>query len=322
MIWRLRQFFAIAKLAALEAIRQPIFLLVSTTCFLFIALLPMLVTHTLGETGKLVRDSSLALHFVCGLILGSYAACSSLTHEIRRGTVSSVLSKPVGRGLFFLAKFSGIAFVMLAFSLGATLATILSARTAAPLYSLDWWSGVPLLAAAPLAYLVAGVWNFVTRTPFISRAFVLLLLAVFLAFVFAGFVDDEGHRTSFGSLFTWKLVPAGILLSLAILLLTGIAVSLAIKLDVVPTLSICSVLFLVGLMSDYLFGRHAGSNRLAGFLYLILPNWQHFWITDALSGQGTLPWSYVGQAAIYAALYLAGVLALGMVFFRNVEVRS
>ena len=322
MRWRLRQFLAIAGLTALEAVRQPITLLIAATGVVGIGLLPLVITHTLGEGDKLVRDSGLAFHLVSGLVLGCYAACSSLAQEIRRGTVSSVLSKPVGRDLFFLAKFCGIAFVMVLFSAAAGAAVVMSTRTAANLFFPDWWSGAPLLAAPPLAFAAAGTINYLRRRPFVSTAFGLLLAALAIAFVVSGMLDAGGRLVPFGTLYSWKTVPATALVLLATLVLTGIAVSLAIRLDTVPTLSICSVIFLVGLMSDYLFGRHAGSSRLAAGLYRLLPNGQHFWVADALTGDGAIPWAYVARAALYAAFYLAGVLSLGMIAFRHMEVRS
>lgn len=318
----LQQFVAVMRLAVLEAIRQPICLLVTTTCYLMIALFPILITHTLGEGEKLVRDSSMAFHLVCGLVLGTYAACAALTHEIRRGTVASVLAKPVNRELFFLAKFSGIAFVTLLFSAGAAAMTLMSVRAATEDFHLDWWAMGPALAAPLLAFSVAGAWNFFTRRPFASSAFVLLLVAVAIAFVAVGQLDGTGHlAAAFGNLFAWKHVAASLLVALAIVVLAGIAVSLATRLDAVPTLSICSILLMIGLMSDYLFGRHAADNAVAAALYRILPNWQHFWVTDALNA-GAIPWIYVGHVAVYALLYLAGILSLGMLAFRNMEVRA
>lgn len=317
-----RQFTSIARLTALEAVRQPIFLLMATACVVFIGLLPLLITHTLGEGGKLVRDSGLAFYFVCGLILGSYAACSSLTHEIRRGTAASILSKPVSREVFFLAKFAGVAAVMLSFAVTTVIAILMSTRVAEPRYSFDWWAGAPLLIAPLLAYVIAGLWNFFTQRPFVSAASIMLLVAMMASFIFAGFIDSEGHAVAFGAAYSWKIVPVGTLIFFAVAVLTGLAMSLAIRLDTVPTLSICSVVFLVGLMSDYLFGRHATDSLLARLFYRVIPNWQHFWVTDALSGDGTIPWSYVMQAAIYAGLYLAGILSLGLVAFRQLEVRA
>src|SRR6056297_1145018 len=133
----LRQFVTIARLTALEIVRQPIALLIFTFCLLFGAALPLIVSHTLGETQALVIDSTLATQFATGLLLGVYAACSTLTREMRTGTASAVLSKPVRRPLFFLAKFGGIVAVMLFFSLGSALVTVISARTVAESFVID-----------------------------------------------------------------------------------------------------------------------------------------------------------------------------------------
>jgi ABC-type transport system involved in multi-copper enzyme maturation permease subunit len=316
------QFVAVARLTALEIAREPVALVLATSGMFFIALLPALVNYTMGETQKLIRDSALALHFVGGLVLGSYAACSSLTQEIRRGTVSAVLSKPVDRGLFFLAKFAGVAAVMVLFSAGMAGVTLLSARMATEPYTLDWWACGPLLAAMALSYVAAALRNYFTQRPFVSSAFGFFLVAVLAGFVFTSFLDEQGHLTSFGAKVPWNILPASLLVTLAILVLTGVAVSLATRLHTVPTLSICSVVFLIGLMSDYLFGRAAEEHLLAAGLYGLIPNWQHFWVVDALSGGGTIPWGYVGQVAVYAVLYLAGVLGLGLLAFRHMEVRA
>ena len=42
---------------------------------------------------------------------------------------------------------------------------------------------------------------------------------------------------------------------------------------------------------------------------------------DALSGEGAIPWSYVARVAVYAGLYLTGILSLGLLAFRQLEVR-
>ena len=63
------QFLAIARLAALEAIRRPVFLLVSLSVLAGIVLLPLLLNYTLGDSARIIRDSALALTFVGGLLL-------------------------------------------------------------------------------------------------------------------------------------------------------------------------------------------------------------------------------------------------------------
>ena len=318
-----KQFLAIARLTALEAIRQPICLLLAGTCILFIALLPVLIMHQMGESQKLIRDSALATHFVFGLLFAGYAACAAVQHELRRGTIASVLTKPVGRELFFVAKFFGIAAVLLLFSLGVTIATLLSARMAAESYTVDWWAGGPQFIAIGAAVLVALFLNYFTRQPFVSTTFGLLIIFLLLAFGISSMLGTDGQLVPFGAAVTWKLVPASILVTLALLVLAGVAVGLATRLDTVPTLAICSVVFLVGLMSDYLFGRIAADHSWAAVIYGLLPNWQHFWMTDALSGdEGMIPWDYVVHAAGYAGCYLAGVLCWGILSFRRIELQG
>ncbi|MBU1909969.1 MAG: hypothetical protein KJ726_07980, partial [Verrucomicrobia bacterium] len=253
--------------------------------------------------------------------LGSYAASTTLAGHTALGTAALVLSKPVGRSLFFLAKFTGAAMATLLFSLGAGLATLLSTRMATGFFALDWWAGAPLLAAPILAFTLGGALNFRDRGPFVSRAFLWMLVFLAGALVWAGYVDPEGHRCAFGAHLEWRIVPASLLISLALLILTGVASLLATRLETVPTLILCSVLLLLGLMSDYLFGGQADRSALAAVLYYLMPNWQHFWLADALAGDGTIPWNYVGRAAIYGVFYLGGILGLGLAAFRRTELR-
>lgn len=334
MIRPLKQATSIAMLTALEASRQPVFLLLTTSTVLFIAMMPLLITHIIGDSARMVRDSALAVQFTAGLVLGAYAATATITRELHKGTLASIISKPVSRALFFLSKFAGIAAIMTIFSVMATLATMLSVRTAAETFLFDWWGIGPLLASTLLAYAWAGIQNFRTRTPFVSRAFWLLALAVIAAFALSCLVDqraqifaDDGHGHSHGapadataSPIPWNILPAGLLIGMGILLLSAWSASLAIRLDTVPTLSICFTVFMTGLMSDYLFGRRAGDHVLFTLLYGLVPNWQNFWAVDALT-RGGIPDSYVWATGGYTAIYAAVVLLCGLVAFYRMEVK-
>ncbi len=322
MTLTVKQFFTIARLTALEAIRQPLAFLLFATTLLLIALLPLVLSHTLGESAKFVRDGSLAFMFVAGLILGAHIACASLANEVRHGTVSVVLSKPIPRAVFFLAKYAGIAVVMLLFSAGILMAVLLSARTARQAFITDWWAAGPLLIACVACFLIGGLINFLLRRPFVSNAFVALLALLTLAFVFSGWVDGHGQTTTFGALYDFRILPAGFLITLAVLVLAALSVSLATRWTTIPTLSLCGGIFILGLLSDYYFGRLADTSVWAWALYYLLPNWQHFWVVDALAGEGIIPMHYVGLAGAYAGLYLAGILAFGMTAFQRMEVKA
>jgi ABC-type transport system involved in multi-copper enzyme maturation permease subunit len=320
-----RQFASIARLTALEAMRQPICLLLMLTCLLLIGALPFLITHTLGGATQIVRDSALAVHLVFGLLLGSYVACSTLVREIRRGTASTVLSKPIGRGMFMFSKFCGSVLFMLLFSVAAVAATLLSTRVAMGMdayYGFDFRAGGTLLCAPPLA-CAYGAWaNYRRQRPFHSVALAGTVLLLVAAVLYCASVDGLGARVSFGAGLPLDVLPAAILVSMATLVLTAIAVSLAARLDVVPTLSICSVLLMLGLISDYALGQSAlAGHAWARLLYALLPNWQHFWVVDALHDGGRIAGDYVARVGLYALCYSAGCLFLGAFFFRRMELK-
>lgn len=308
----INQFFAISGLTALEAIRQPVTILLTTMIVLFSGLLPLLIMYDLGDASKLVRDSVLALHLVAGMVLGGFAACSSLSREFRSGTGAAILSKPVNRVVFFLAKYAGVAVVMVAFSLIMLCTTLLAVKMCGEDFMVDWRAGIPLFGSIVLAMILAALQNYFTQVPFPSRAFgwLFILLPVSMA---PGLFGQEAA-------YAWDLLPVSLLVTLAILVLSGLACALATRLQVVPVLVACSVALMLGLMSDYLFGRFAETSTLSRVLYGILPNWQHFWTLDALNAGG-IPWVYLAKAALYAAFYLAGLLSLGIFAVYRVEVR-
>ena len=62
-----------------------------------------------------------------------------------------------------------------------------------------------------------------------------------------------------------------------------------------------------------------GGRWWASVLYTVVPNWQLFWLADALEGKNKIPWSYVGRAFAYVIGYLGASLALGLVLFEERE---
>lgn len=315
-----RQFITIAGLTALETIRKPITYLIFITSMTLVMLFPMIITHTLGDAFVIVCDSALALQFVCGLLLGSYAASSSLTRELRAGTAGSVLSKPVGRGVFFLAKYAGIAVVMLAYSAGLCMATMISGLAAWHSYHVNWYAPPFLIAALVIAQVVAGMINYTRRRPFCSNAFILTLVCTFVAFAGAGWIDPAGRWTSFGAMYNWSLVSVSLLVAMGVLVLSALALALAVRLENVAVLSACTVVFFLGMMSDYLFGRGADASWIQRLFYIVLPNWQNFWVVDAIRLETEVPGFYLVRAAAYAATYILSMLFFGWFAFNRTEV--
>ena len=104
----MRQFVTIAANAFMELVRQPVFLLLTTVSAAFEIFLATPYYFAFGDEPKLVKNSVLAVMLLAGLFGAVLTASASLAREIRLGTALAVLSKPVGRAQFLLAKYAGL----------------------------------------------------------------------------------------------------------------------------------------------------------------------------------------------------------------------
>ncbi len=318
----MRQFITIATNAFMELVRQPVFLLLMTSSALFEIFLATPYYFAFGDEPKLVKNSTMAVMLLAGLLGAVLSASASLAREIRTGTALAVLSKPIGRAQFLLAKYLGLVFALTLLTYVNLLGVLLASRMAFDAYgSTDMLALGVFALALVLAYLLGGFSNFFLRRPFVSDAVFSLLLTVTVAFVVINFFDKSGKPQAFASGVDWRLVPAAVLVLFALWILAGLALACSTRFDVIPTLAICSGVFLLGLMSDYLFGRRAETGSWwASVLYTIVPNWQLFWLADALdSGKSTFHWGYVGKAFIYVAGYVGAALAFAVVLFEERE---
>src|SRR6266516_3258966 len=346
----MRQFFTIATNAFMELVRQPVFLLLMTCSALFNVFLAAVPYFGFGDDPKLVKDSTLAVMLLSGLFGAVLNASASVAHEIRSGTALAVLAKPVGRAQFLLAKYLGLAAALTVLTYMNALSALLASRMAFDAYGdADTKSLGIFCGALALAYAIGGFTTYFLSRPFVPNA-----------------VD-------------WRLAPASVLILLALLVLAGVALACSTRFEMIPTLAICSAVFLLGLMSDYLFGRRAepvwtsnlqtelndpqltaqqkgllkettekydrnrdgrldlaeqslsaadkqrlaqaglGGRWWAALLYTIVPNWQLFWLADALEGKNQIPWRYVERDFGYLVGYLRASLALGLLLFEGRE---
>ncbi|MDR0993581.1 MAG: hypothetical protein LBN38_03310 [Verrucomicrobiota bacterium] len=313
-------FFAIAWLTALEAIRRPVFLLVALSCLAGITLLPWMLNYTLGDSGRIIRDSALSFTFVGGLLLAAYAAGETLSRELQRGTAAVLLAKPVKRPVFFLAKTLGIILAILLFTLAALSATLLAVRAGANDLMLDRTAALPALAALLLGPAAAGIWNHHTGRPFTSTAFLLLCVLFPGAVLLAAGLPPPFESLAFAHTLPWPILQVGVLIFFALCMVTSAASALATRLPLSAVLLLCAGLFLGGLMSDYVLGPHLEASWLARLAYAVLPNVQAFWLLDALDGLHRIPSVYVLTAAGYAAAWSALCLLAGSFSFQKLEI--
>ncbi len=319
----MQAFRSIVVNAFMELVRQPFFLVLMTVSAAFIGFLGSIYYFALGEDVKLVKDSGLAVVFLSGLFGAVFSASSSVAREIHSGTALAVMSKPIGRVPFLLGKYVGLTGALSLLTLVNVVALLVSTKIAFDAYgepnlrALAFYYG-----AMALAFVVGAGINYFLDRPFVGNTVFALAIFLTVAFLVIAFLNDKGGLQPFGADVDWRLIPAGILLLFALWALAALALACTTRLDMVATLAICSGFFLVGIMSDYLFGTgDQQGDKMASMAYAVTPNWQVFWMSDALEEGKTIPWAYVGRAFEYAAGYIVMTLALAMALFQDRELR-
>jgi hypothetical protein len=275
-----------------------------------------------GDEPKLVKNSVLAVMLLAGLFSAVLSASASVAREIRSGTALAVLAKPVGRAQFLLAKYAGLALSLAALTYVNCVAALLATRMAFDAYGDIDYPGLGVFAGAlVLAYGIGGLTNYFLRRPFVSDAVFALIVMVTVAFAVLQYIPRAAFRAAneFAGL-DWRVVPASALILMALLILAALALACSTRLEVIPTLCICSALFLLGLVSDYFWGsRAARGTGWASVLYTVTPNWQLFWVADLLEGKAPIPADYLAKAFGYTVGYVGAVLALALALFEDRE---
>lgn len=308
----------------MELVRQPIFLLLMTASASFEVFLSCVNYFGFGDEPKLVKNSVLAVMFLAGLFGAVLSASAAVAREIRTGTALAVLAKPIGRAQFLLAKYVGLAAALTLLTYFNMLAALFASRMAFDAYGSVDVAGLSLFAGAiVLGYGVAGFTNFFLRRPFMADAVLSVVITLSIGLVILFLLKKESPWSDANTSVDWRLVPASVLIVFALWILAALALACSTRFDVIPTLAICSALFLAGLMTDYFYqkagGTIDGGPVWASALYALFPNWQQFWLADLLETGKKFPWSYVGKAFVYVVTYVGATLSLALFLFQDRE---
>ena len=243
-------------------------------------------------------------------------ASNAIAREINNGTALLLLAKPVQRPVFILAKIMGILMALTVFCFLTSLATLIAVRVAKDQFQLDNTVMAVYFGSLALSCLAGGLHNYVTRSSF-PMATVLAMLAILpAAAVLIYWLPVKGEHVGY----SWRIVPALVLILYSVWAMGTLATALSTRFELVGNLIICSVIFVIGLMSDYLLGQYARVNWLARVAYGCVPNWQLFWLADALAAQKRIPTAYVVLGGAYIVLLVALFVLLATLLFWRREV--
>lgn len=306
----------------IETMRQPVFCLIVFISGYIIAFSPCFAMFTMLENTQLVQDMGLATMLLSGLALSVFSAFNVVTQEIDRRTALTLLAKPVGRLEFIVGKYLGIAggLAVAMYLLGIVL--VLTVRIGVPeaaYMELDHVALWAVLIAAVLTPVLGAAANYFFDKPFTSSAMLYGLVVFTIAIGVAGFLDEKGKAQAFFANMDSQTVTACLLLLMAVWVLAAAAVAVSTRANFGVTLLVCVTLFMLGLVSDYLFGRHAATSALARVMYAAVPNLQVFWMADALADKKTIPLEYVCRAGGYAGAYALGLVFVAAALFQERE---
>jgi len=311
-----RNFFHVARNTFRECLREPIFFILLCSALSLIGLFPSISLFVFREQIKLVIDSSMATTLLFGLITSVLCASNTISREIKNGTVLLLLSKPVSRWSFILSKMSGILAALTVFVFICNAAALISLRVANDQFQLDYQTFYTYFGMIAICSLWGAFRNFYSQKSFSASAIVSMLIVIPAFIIILQFVALEGKLQPF----PYEVLPAFVLLLFAVWAMGAITVTLSARLDMVANFCISSILFFLGLISDYFLSGSEGTFSFAALLYAVIPNWQFFWMADALANNTLIPWTYVIWAAIYIILYICVCSVIAVTLFNDKEV--
>ncbi|MEE8142958.1 MAG: hypothetical protein V3T77_07650, partial [Planctomycetota bacterium] len=141
-------------------------------------------------------------------------------------------------------------------------------------------------------------------------------LGGFLAFLFNNRWQLQSPFTDLDS----QLLIALLLLFEALAVLCAVALAASTRLGEVSTLTVCVLVFLLGLTSEYYLGRFIAESWAARIAYILVPNLQYHWLADALTQGHSVSWRYVAFATGYSLSYGAAILGVAVALFQTREV--
>ena len=283
----MRRFLSIAKATALEILSEPLSLLLLLAALVLSTVAPVLHYHQFGEASRMARDAGFSALLTCGLLVAVFGTVKSFRREVESGTMQMALAHPVSRTGFLLAKAFGatLAYLVFAAIVAANALTVVNGaeiggRLAAARGDIPRIYGVSValsMGTLLLPLILGAALNRIARFRFVPTAFA-------LAFVCAAI----GVCPRFDLSLAARMLPVTVASILPVPLFIAAAAAFSVR-----------------------FRANGVAAALTVLFALTVPIVGNYHLPDALSRGGTLPWGYVGFAALAMLPAVAAFLLLG-----------
>lgn len=103
--------------------------------------------------------------------------------------------------------------------------------------------------------------------------------------------------------------------------LAAISVAISTRLPMLPNLLICGAIYVLGHLTPLIVQSGVGQNEFVKFfgrlLSVVLPMLDHLNIQAAIAGGQSVPFAYLGWAALYALIYIAVAMLVALLLFED-----
>ncbi|MHC4074505.1 MAG: ABC transporter permease [Planctomycetota bacterium] len=244
----MNKLLTIAKNTFIETLRQPIYGIIIVAALLLLFVSPSVAMYTMSDDNKLLRELALSTLFLTSLFVAIFSASGAVAKELENKTITTVLSKPVQRPIFIIAKFLGVAAAVILAHYICTVGLLMAIRHGV-LETVNDTHDWTVLGAAGVAviavFLLSAFFNYAYEWRFLSTAMVLAGIFATFAIVFLAFIDRHWQFNPAENGINAVDVYGSVLLLLAAIIIVALAVALSTRFNIVVTLSACIGIFLL-----------------------------------------------------------------------------
>ena len=311
-------FYNIFKYSLKSCLRDPLFFVVLILSLVLIELFPLLAVFAFNEQIKMVFDSSMALILTFSFLLAILLSDSLIYKEISGGNIMVLLSKPVEKHIFLLGKLTGLLVSLSIYILICCIATLISCYVAIDQFNLNFSVFYIYYFLIFIASGFGVLKNFLCRTSFIPTTVIVIILFLGLQFGCLFITGPDFFTANGFNLLT--LIKAMLLIMPAVCVMSAISIFISIRFGLMINMIICFSIFILGLISDYLFGEYVKNGSIFfNFLYALIPNWQFFWVIDAATSGLSISLSYLLWCFIYSMIYVVFCSCLAFISLGRIE---
>lgn len=325
----IRNILAVAANTFTEAIRQPVYVVIIFATTMLFMLSPSLVMFALREEDQLLSDIGLSNLLVAGLFIAIFAASTVVTDEIDRKTALTVISKSVSRHSFVIGKFLGIVSAVILAQYLLSLVYMFTVRHGVLVNASDHEDLTTVVFGCLsifLACLIGAFCNYFYKWRFASTTVLTGTILATISFLLLFFIDDRWRFSPSLNNFPIYLFGPVSLIVLASILFSAIAVAAAIRFNMVTTMIVSTLTFVLGTMVHYKLGPVV-SNPQGTLQYIFawlglafVPSINLYIVTDVVYESKALPMAYFLKCLIYTTLYSTGALTVAIFLFRKRDI--